>query len=131
MSWDATWASARSSVRWATGTAGAGDGVPRLQDDVWKMAVATVKEPAAAAEANNATVLLEPIYRSVLASAKRTRLFLEEVGSQRVRAQLDGEPAGGERPGGDVRSASAVDRGIHARIASTTSPLECGWQGAT
>ena len=60
-----------------------------LQDDVWKMAVATVRELAAAAEANDATVLLEPIYRSVLASAKRARLFLEEVGSQRVRAQLD------------------------------------------
>jgi sugar phosphate isomerase/epimerase len=59
------------------------------QDDVWKMAVTTAKELAAAAEANDATVLLEPIYRSVLASAKRTRLFLEEVGSERVRAQLD------------------------------------------
>lgn len=59
------------------------------QDDVWKMAVATAKELGRMAEANTATVLLEPIYRSVLASAKRTRLFLEEVGSQRVRAQLD------------------------------------------
>ena len=59
------------------------------QDEVWTMAVATVKELAVAAEANDATVLLEPIYRSVLASAKRTRLFLEEVGSKRVRAQLD------------------------------------------
>jgi sugar phosphate isomerase/epimerase len=59
------------------------------QDDVWKMAVATAKELAAIAEANEATVLLEPIYRSLLASAKRTRMFLEEVGSKRVRAQLD------------------------------------------
>ena len=59
------------------------------QDDVWKMAVATAKELAVIAEANEVTVLLEPIYRSVLASAKRTRMFLEEVGSKRVRAQLD------------------------------------------
>ncbi|MCC6392175.1 MAG: sugar phosphate isomerase/epimerase [Bryobacterales bacterium] len=59
------------------------------QDEVWTMAVATGKELARAAEVNNATVLLEPIYRSLLASAKRTRVFLEEVGSPRVRAQLD------------------------------------------
>jgi len=59
------------------------------QDEVWTNAVATGKELARMAEANNATVLLEPIYRSLLASAKRTRLFLEEVGSRRVRAQLD------------------------------------------
>ena len=59
------------------------------QDEVWTTAVATGKELAAIAEANNATVLLEPVYRSLLASAKRTRLFLEEVGSPRVRAQLD------------------------------------------
>ena len=59
------------------------------QDDVWNTAVATGKELAAIAAANNATVLLEPIYRSLLASAKRTRLYLEEVGSPRVKAQLD------------------------------------------
>ena len=59
------------------------------QDDVWKVAVATGQELGRMAEANGATVLLEPIYRSLLASAKRTRLFLEEVGSTRVRAQLD------------------------------------------
>ena len=59
------------------------------QDEVWTTAVSTGKELARVAEANNATVLLEPIYRSLLASAKRTRLFLEEVGSPRVKAQLD------------------------------------------
>ncbi|MBI4891110.1 MAG: sugar phosphate isomerase/epimerase [Acidobacteria bacterium] len=59
------------------------------RDDVWKMAVEVGKELAQAADANGATVLLEPIYRSILASAKRTRMFLEEVGSKRVRAQLD------------------------------------------
>ncbi|MFN7937430.1 MAG: sugar phosphate isomerase/epimerase [Bryobacteraceae bacterium] len=59
------------------------------QDDVWKMAVATGKELARVAEGNGAKVLLEPIYRSLLASAKRTRVYLEEVGSKHVRAQLD------------------------------------------
>ncbi len=67
--------------------------VPRVsydwQDEVWTTAVGTGRELARVAEANNATVLLEPIYRSLLASAKRTRVFLEEVDSQRVRAQLD------------------------------------------
>ncbi|MEN6600828.1 MAG: sugar phosphate isomerase/epimerase family protein [Bryobacteraceae bacterium] len=59
------------------------------QDDVWKMAVETVKDLARMAEAQGATVLLEPIYRSIFATAKRTRVFLEEVGSPRVRALLD------------------------------------------
>jgi sugar phosphate isomerase/epimerase len=59
------------------------------QDEVWRRAVATGKELARMAEANGATVLLESIYYSVLASAKRTRLFIEEVESPRVRAQLD------------------------------------------
>jgi sugar phosphate isomerase/epimerase len=59
------------------------------QDEVWQTAVATGKELGRIAEGNGATVLLEPIYRSLLASAKRTRLFLEEVGSRHVRAQLD------------------------------------------
>ena len=45
------------------------------QDGVWHTAVATVKELATIAEANNATVLLEPIYRSIFASAKRTRVL--------------------------------------------------------
>lgn len=59
------------------------------QDEVWKSTVATGKELARLAEDNGATVLLEPIYRSLLASAKRTRVYLEEVGSRHVRAQLD------------------------------------------
>lgn len=58
-------------------------------DEVWTTAVATGKELARVAEAQGATVLLEPIYRSLLASAKRTRVYLEEVGSQHVKAQLD------------------------------------------
>lgn len=59
------------------------------QDEVWRRTIATVKELAKVADANGATVLLEPIYRSILASAKRTRVFLEEVGSPRIRALLD------------------------------------------
>lgn len=59
------------------------------QDDVWKTAVTTGRELARVAESNGAKILLEPIYRSLLASAKRTRVYLEEVGSQHVRAQLD------------------------------------------
>lgn len=59
------------------------------QDEVWTMAVATGKELARMAGAHDATVLLEPIYRSVFASAKRTRVYLEEVGSPRIRALLD------------------------------------------
>ncbi len=51
--------------------------------------VATTKELAAIAEGYDATVLFEASCRSFLASAKRTRLFLEEVNSPRIRALLD------------------------------------------
>ena len=60
-----------------------------LQDEVWTMTVATVKELARIAEAHDAVVMLEPIYRSIFASAKRTRVFIEEVGSPRIRVNLD------------------------------------------
>jgi sugar phosphate isomerase/epimerase len=60
-----------------------------FQEEVWKTMVATAKQLAERAEAHNATVLLEPFFRGFLASAKRTRLFLEEVDSPRVRALLD------------------------------------------
>jgi sugar phosphate isomerase/epimerase len=51
--------------------------------------VATGKELARMADAQGATVLLEPYFEGFLASAKRTRMFLEEVGSTRIRALLD------------------------------------------
>jgi len=51
--------------------------------------VATGRKLAEMAERHQATVLLEPFFRGFLASAKRTRLFLEEIGSPRVRALLD------------------------------------------
>src|ERR1017187_5938718 len=59
------------------------------QDDVWKTTVATVKELAKIAEAHDATVLLEPFYISIIGTAKRARTFLEDVGSPRIRINLD------------------------------------------
>jgi len=60
-----------------------------FQEEVWKMMVQTGKELARMAERYNATVLLEPFYRHFLASAKRTRVYLEEIGSPRIRVLLD------------------------------------------
>jgi len=60
-----------------------------FQEPVWRQMVATGKELAALAERHNAVVLMEPFFRGLLASAKRTRLFLEEVDSPRIRALLD------------------------------------------
>lgn len=60
-----------------------------FQEEVWKRMVATAKELAQLAERHDVTVLFEPFFRGFLASAKRTRVFLEEVGSPRIRALLD------------------------------------------
>ena len=60
-----------------------------FQQKVWQTMVATGKRLAQLADRHGATVLLEPFFRGFLASAKRTRLFLEEVGSKRIRALLD------------------------------------------
>ena len=60
-----------------------------FQEEVWKKMVATGKELAKMAADNGATVLLEPYFEGFLATAKRTRLFLEEVGSPRLRVNLD------------------------------------------
>jgi sugar phosphate isomerase/epimerase len=60
-----------------------------FQEPVWLQMVATGKELAALAERHGATVLLEPFFGGFLASAKRTRVFVEEVGSPRIRALLD------------------------------------------
>lgn len=66
---------------------------PRLpyhyQEDVWKSMVATGKELAAMAQRHQATILFEPYFNGFLAGAKRTRVFLEEIGSPRIRALLD------------------------------------------
>ena len=58
-------------------------------DDVWTRMIGVGKELARRADAHGATVLCEPYFGGFLASAKRTRLFLEEVGSKRIRALLD------------------------------------------
>ena len=60
-----------------------------FQEEVWKTMVATGKELARRADVHDATVLFEPFFRGFLASAKRTRLFLQEVDSPRIRALLD------------------------------------------
>lgn len=60
-----------------------------FQDEVWLQMLATARQLGALAEARGATVLLEGFYRGFLASAKRLRMFLEEVNSPRVRALLD------------------------------------------
>jgi len=60
-----------------------------FQENVWKMMVSVGRELAALAQEHDAIVLMEPYYRHFLASAKRTRVYLEEVGSPRLRALLD------------------------------------------
>ncbi len=60
-----------------------------FQDAVWPRMVETGRRLAGLAAKHDATVLLEPFYRGFLASAKRLRLFVEEVGSPRVRVLLD------------------------------------------
>jgi sugar phosphate isomerase/epimerase len=70
--------------------AGAEAGAPyHWREDVWNRMVGTGKELARAAEGYGATVLLEPYFEGFLATAKRTRMFIEEVGSPRLRVNLD------------------------------------------
>jgi len=60
-----------------------------FQEAVWRQMVTTGKGLAKRAEVHDATVLIEPFFRGFLASAKRTRVFLEEIDSPRIRALLD------------------------------------------
>jgi sugar phosphate isomerase/epimerase len=60
-----------------------------FQEEVWRTMVQTGKQLAKIADGYDATVLVEPFFRGFLASAKRTRVFLEEIGSPRIRALLD------------------------------------------
>jgi len=65
-------------------------GIPlEFQDAVWPRMVATGRQLAGLAAKHDAKVLLEPFYRGFLASAKRLRLFVQEVDSPRVRVLLD------------------------------------------
>ena len=60
-----------------------------LQDETWPRMVATARKLDAMAEKHNAKVLFEPYFQSFFASAKRVRLFIEEVNSPRIRVLLD------------------------------------------
>lgn len=60
-----------------------------FQEEVWHRTVKTGKKLAKLAQRHKATVLLEPFYRGFFGSAKRTRLFLEEVDSPHIKALLD------------------------------------------
>lgn len=60
-----------------------------FQDSVWPQMLATARQLAAMAEKRQGTVLLEGFYRGFLASAKRLRMFLEEIDSPSLRALLD------------------------------------------
>jgi sugar phosphate isomerase/epimerase len=60
-----------------------------FQESTWKQMVDTGKQLADLADRYKATILFEPFYRGFLATAKRMRLFLEDIGSPRVRALLD------------------------------------------
>jgi sugar phosphate isomerase/epimerase len=60
-----------------------------FQEEVWKAMLATGKQLAALAERYDATVMFEPYFRHFFASAKRTRVYIEEMGSPRLRVLLD------------------------------------------
>lgn len=60
-----------------------------FQDGAWPRMIAVGRQLAELAERHAATVLIEAFYRGFLASAKRTRQFLEEVNSPRLRSLLD------------------------------------------
>lgn len=60
-----------------------------FQDEVWTRMVSTFKELAVMAQNYNSKILVEPYFQSFFSSAKRTRVFLEEVASDSVRALLD------------------------------------------
>ncbi|MDD4103133.1 MAG: sugar phosphate isomerase/epimerase [Kiritimatiellae bacterium] len=60
-----------------------------FQDEVWPRMVATARRLGDLAEKHDAKVLFEPYFQSFFASAKRVRLFMEELNSPRLRVLLD------------------------------------------
>ncbi len=60
-----------------------------FQDEAWPRMVATARQLAERAAKYDAKVLFEPYFQSFFASAKRVRLFIEEVNSPRIRVLLD------------------------------------------
>ena len=93
-----------------------------LQGKVWFQTLDTFKKLAEAADRHKVTVLLEPFFGSFFTSAKRTRVFIEEVGSPRICALLD--PANlleindleemFQQLGPYIRCMHAKDRKLHA-----------------
>jgi len=59
------------------------------QDAVWPRMIGVGRRLAELADKHDASVLLEPFYRGFLSSAKRLRLYIQEIGSPRVRVLLD------------------------------------------
>ena len=59
------------------------------QDAVWPRMIGVGRRLAELAAKHDAKVLLEPFYRGFLSSAKRLRLYVEEIGSPRIRVLLD------------------------------------------
>ena len=55
----------------------------------WDVALQTFKQLGAMAQKNEAKVLVEPFFQGFFASAKRTRVFLEELDCPRIRVLLD------------------------------------------
>jgi sugar phosphate isomerase/epimerase len=65
-------------------------GIPyHFREAVWKQMLATTRQLAEMAERHDAMVLMEPFFGGFFASARRTRAFLQEVNSPRIRALLD------------------------------------------
>jgi len=60
-----------------------------FQDAVWPLMIATARKLDELAAKHDARVLFEPYFQSFFASAKRVRLFVEELNSPRLRVLLD------------------------------------------
>lgn len=59
------------------------------QDEVWVSMVANMRRLTRMAEKYDATIMVEPSYATFFSSAKRVRVFIEEVASPRLRVLLD------------------------------------------
>ncbi len=60
-----------------------------FQDAVWPRMIATARRLDEIAAKHDAKILFEPYFQSFFASAKRVRLFMEELNSPRLRVLLD------------------------------------------
>ncbi|MDZ7619585.1 MAG: sugar phosphate isomerase/epimerase family protein [Patescibacteria group bacterium] len=65
-------------------------GVPYdFRESTWDLLLQTFRELGVLAQRNEATVLIEPSFLSFFASAKRTRVFLEQLDCPQIRVLLD------------------------------------------